>query len=161
MNGYIHICLLVISSSPRSLHSRVPEPLTSTSPWTRCVLSSLTSVKWFHGYPSFRGKNAQCPVLFLLFAPHCVPSPPLFSVTCITSLFGLYCLLQRQLTADFTLVFLSTSFLNSILHNRDKLILISLLWIFSLSRLHPQKIWDPWGYDFVSLIFLFFFYSLT
>ena len=163
MNEWIHPHLPIsrFLSPSYPIHSKVPEPLTPTFSWKLCVLSSLPSVKWFHGYPSFRGKNAQCPLFVPLFASHCVPSPHLFSVHLHHIPVQTLIPFAKAVKPDFTLVFLSSSFLNSVLHNRAKLILSSVLWLFSLSRLHPQKIWDPWGYDFVSFIFLFFFYILT
>ena len=158
MNGYIHICLLVISSPHSILHSRVPEPLTSTFSWKLCILSSLTSVKWFHSHP-FLGEEClvSCFLAFICF-PLCAITTPSSLFTCITSLFRLYYLLQRQLIADFTLVFLSLTFLNSILPNRAKLILSSVLRLFTLSCLHPQKIWDP---EAMTLSHLFSFSSST
>lgn len=91
--------------------------------------------------PQFLGEEClvSCFLAFICF-PLCAITTPSSLFTCITSLFRLYYLLQRQLIADFTLVFLSLSFLNSILPNRAKLILSSVLRLFSLSCLHPQKI---------------------
>ena len=161
MNGYIHICLLVIFSPPSILyiqksqnhsHQLFPENSAFFLLYLQWNGSTVTR---------FRGKNTQCPLFVLLFASHCVPSPHLFSVHLHHIPVQTLLPFAKAVKPDFTLVFLSLSFLNSVLHNRAKLILSSVLWLFSLSRLHPQKIWDPWGYDSVSFIFLFFFYILT
>lgn len=162
MNEWIHPHLPISRFlSLVSYAFKVPEPLTPTFLKTLCSFFSTFS-EMVHGYPSFRGRMLSVLFLSPCCFPLCAITTPLL---CSLASHPVQTLLPfaKAVKPDFTLVFLSSSFLNSVLHNRAKLILSSVLWL-PLSPCvtsSPTEDMGPWGYDFVSFIFLFFFYILT